>query len=80
MARKQNEPVKERFAVMKSGRYKKEVKAWQYYSIFDYCRSFGCDRDEADRIARWCREKAVAGDTREAGELSIRIVEKEVAA
>ena len=79
MARKQAEPVKERFAVMRSGRHRKEVKAWQYYSIFDYCRSFGCERDEADRIAKWCREKAAAGDIRELAGLSIQIVEKEVA-
>ena len=79
MARKQTEPIKEKFACMRIGRHKSEVKVWQYYSIFDFCRSAGIDREEADRVARWCRGSADVGSEYITPELSIRIVEKEVA-
>lgn len=78
MARKQPEPVKEKFASMRIGRWKSEVKVWQYYSIFEFCRTAGIDRAESDRVAKWCRDAAEVGSEYITPELSIRIVEKEI--
>ena len=80
MARKQTEPIKEKFASMRIGRYKSEVKVWQYYSIFNFCRTAGIDREESDRVAKWCRDAASVGSEYITPELSIRIVEKEIPA
>ena len=80
MARKQPETIKEKFASMRIGRYKSEVKVWQYYSIFNFCRTAGIDREESDRVAKWCRDAAEAGSEYITPELSIRIVEKEIPA
>lgn len=78
MARRKDEvAVKDRYAELISGRKKKLVKAWQYYSIVDFCRGFGRSREDADWIARWC-DKAKNGDYLEADEgFKIRIVERE---
>ena len=80
MAKKQIEPVKEKFASMRIGRYRSDVKVWQYYSIFNFCRTAGIDREESDRVARWCRYSADVGSEYITPDLSIRIVEKEVSA
>lgn len=80
MARtKKEETAKERFAILKAGKEKREVKAWQYYSIFDFCRSFGRSREDADQIARRCRDKALDGAVLAVSEgAMIRIEEREV--
>ena len=62
MARsKEVKEVKEKYAVLKSKRFKKTVKAWQYYSIFDFCRSFGRSKEDANWVAEWCM-RAKPGD------------------
>ena len=79
MARsKKEEPVKELLAVMKAGRERRTVKVWQYYSIFEFIRGCGMPREKADEIARWCREKAAAGDRMDADEFVIRIEGREI--
>ena len=79
MPRLKKEAVEtDRYAVMTGYRMKKVVRAWQYYSVFDFCRWFGKDREESDRIAKWCRDKAVAGDSVEEDGFSIRIEERVV--
>lgn len=78
MARKNEGLRTEQFAVLKFPKYKREVKVWQYYSIFDFCRSAGCSREKSDELARWCRDRRTTGDEIAEGELTIRIVEKEV--
>lgn len=78
VARKVQESVKEKFATLKVGREKLTVKAWQYYSIFNFCRLAGAERTEAEEIARWCRADASDGDRKEAGDLIISIAEREV--
>lgn len=78
MAKTHKEAVKDRFAVMRTGRFEREVKAWQYYSVFDFCRMAGYDREQSEEIAKWCRDQAKAGDVREWTDLTVRIVEKEV--
>ena len=82
MARpKKEEPVKELFVVMKAGRERRTVKAWQYYSIYEFIRGCGVSREKADEIARWCREKATDGDRMDADEgFTIRIEEREIPA
>jgi len=70
----------ERFAVLKEGKSKREVKAWQYYSIYDFCRSLGEDRSMSDKIARWCQREAVGGEYYEGKGYKISIVEREVSA
>lgn len=70
----------ERFAKLKSSGFKKEVRAWQYYSVYDFCRSNGATRAKSEEIARWCRDKAVGGDKYNGERFTIEIVEREVVA
>ena len=72
--RKQTEQSMENTVLMRYGRHRKEVKAGQYYSIYDFCRDSGCDRKTADELARWCREKDSTGLSREWGDLSIQVI------
>ena len=72
--------VVEKFATLRSGRKKKTVKAWQYYSVFEFLRWQGETAEEADRIAKWCRDKASDGETLEKDGYSITVKEKEIPA
>lgn len=79
MSRKKAEKtVTEKRVVLKSGRTKKEVGAWQFYSIYDFCRGFGATRNFANEIANWCRDRAICGEEYSGDGYSIQIVEREV--
>lgn len=78
MAKKVQESVREKFATLKVGREKLTVKAWQYYSIFNFCSVAGIQRAEAEALAKWCRAEAADGDRKEIGDLTISVVEREV--
>ena len=75
--RKEAETVVDRYADMRSGRYKKTVKAWQYYSIYDFCRSCGESQLLSDKVAKWCMNKAKDGESYSGDNYVIMIVERE---
>lgn len=80
MSRKKVEKtITERRVVLKSGRTKKEVCNWQFYSIYDFCRGFGATREVANEIANWCRERANCGEEYSGDGYSIQIIDREVA-
>ena len=47
---------------MKYRNFKERIEVHRYHSIFDSIRLHGADRMDADIAARWCRERAKAGD------------------
>lgn len=76
MARQKPTEVKpERYAVLRrAGREQGRVKAWQYYSIYGFCRECGETKEGADRVARWCRG-ASPEETLDRGGYSVGIIE-----
>ena len=71
--KRQAEQVTENDVVLRCGRHRRELKAGRYYSIYDFCRDAGCDRETADELAKWCNRKESAGKTREWGELTVQV-------
>ena len=74
MAKKVEEKKMEICAVMTGHGDGSIVKVWQFYSIFNFCRSYGASKDEAGSVARWC-QKAEAGESRKGEGYLIRIME-----
>lgn len=66
----------EMIAVLICGKKTRKVKAWQYYTILDFCREHGESIDTSDEVARWCQRKAAAGDNYEGNGYRILIKEK----
>ena len=75
---KTEKTAKVRYAILISGKHKKEVKAWQYYTIFGFCRDHGEMSQNANNIALWCRDRAKDGEAFESSGYSIKIEEREV--
>lgn len=71
--KRQTEQVAENTVLLRFGRHRKEVKAGRYYSIYNFCREAGCDRETAEELAKWCNRKESAGKTREWGELTVQV-------
>lgn len=71
--RKQTEQSTENAVLMRCGRHRTELKAGRYYSIYNFCREAGCDRETAEELAKWCNRKESAGKTREWGELTVQV-------
>lgn len=71
--KRQAEQVAENDVILRYGRYRTELKAGRYYSIYNFCREAGCDRETAEELAKWCNRKESAGKTREWGELTVQV-------
>ena len=78
MVKKVEEKKTDVFAVMSGEDVKSVVKRWQYYSIYDFCRSCGMSMGLAGQIAKWCN-KAKIGESVGGSGFLIQIVEKECA-
>jgi len=76
MAKKFDEKKKDIYAVMTGHGDGSIVKAWQYYSIFNFCRFSGASSEEANAVARWCKNAEV-GDSKKLNGCLIRIMELE---
>jgi len=67
--------IVENVVTLRCWRHKKEVRAGRYYTIYDFCRTSGCNGEMSDEICKWCRTKEAIGQTRTVGELEVSVRE-----